>query len=148
MAEKAKYWVSLKLILRRGDEVLGLLARNTGEYSGFYDFPGGRIHIDELAAPFHDVLNREVQEEIGEVRYRLHPAPVAIGRHVTKNGDAILYVFFIGDYESGEPMLSHEHEGSAWLRVDPSNLEKYFTSGILEGVRTYLSSRTAVKDPS
>ncbi len=141
MAEKAKYWLSLKLILRRGDEVLGLRARDDGQFAGYFDLPGGRVHVDEVDAPFRDVLKREVREEIGGVEYAIGPAPVAMGRHVNANGDIFLYVFFVGEHRSGEPKTSHEHIGAEWLKLDNQAIEKHFVSGILEGMRTYLSSR-------
>lgn len=140
MAEKALYQVSLKLILKRGDEVLALKAREDGMFRGFYDMPGGRIHADEFGKDFMDVLRRETQEELGDVRFSVHPMPVGIGKHKSLDGFFVLYVFFVGEYESGEPRLSHEHIGIDWLKLSPENLETYFTSGILEGMRTYLSS--------
>lgn len=141
MAEKALYQVSLKLILKRGDEILALKAREDGMFRGYYDMPGGRIHADEFGKELAGVLRREVQEELGDVRFSMRPEPVALGQHKSLDGIFVLYVFFVGEYESGEPKISHEHIGWDWLKLTDANLGQYFTSGILEGMRTSLSSR-------
>lgn len=145
------YQVSLKLILKnRNGKVLLLKALDKGSYAGFYDFPGGRIHTNEFDTALIKVLKREVREEIGNIKYSLiKPIPVACGRHefiaswgrseeIGKN-TRVLYLFFEGKYLSGNIKISDEHKGYKWVNLKKIKLEKYFQSGILEGIKMYLS---------
>lgn len=144
--ERDFYHVSLKVFLKNQEgRVLALKADPKGSLAGFYDFPGGRIDTDEFGAPFEDMIARELQEEIGSVRYRLSLQPVACGRHripatMTKTGKDIhvLYVFFEAEYRGGDISISREHQGYDWLDFLSIEPEKYFRSGTLEGVRMYL----------
>jgi len=139
------YQVSVKAIIRREDgRVLGLNGRVGGAFEGFYDIPGGRIEESEFAVPFHVVIQREVAEELGpNIRFRLSDAPVAVGRHQSKQGQRVLYVFFEGVIDTADVALevSHEHVGWAWLDVSTASLEKLFVSGILEGMKQWYTAR-------
>ena len=57
----ANYQVALKVLLRRGDEVLFL--RITDPLMCF-DLPGGRIDNVETKTPLARILAREVREEL------------------------------------------------------------------------------------
>jgi 8-oxo-dGTP diphosphatase len=124
---------------------LALKAISRGSYAGFYDLPGGRIDTDEFKTKFADIVSREVGEELGKVKYKLIPKIVAYGRHIippylTKTGKEIhvLYLFFEAKYLGGEIKTSFEHAGFIWLDLKKIELAKYFTSGLLEGVKMYL----------
>lgn len=139
--EKDFYNVSLKLLLKNDKgEVLGLKADPRGTLAGFYDFPDGRINKDEFHTPFTEILKREVQEELGNVQFRMKNQPVAIGRHiVSKNPEVrVLLVFFEAEYLGGEIQISAEHTGTQWIDLHNEDPKKYFTSGALEGVLMYL----------
>jgi len=146
--ERDFYQISLKLLLRNGEgEVLALKAVDNGSYAGFYDFPGGRIDTDEFETDFLEIMKREVEEEIGGgVNFEIKPKPVAIGRHLiplsmNSSGSDIkvMYIFFEGDYKSGEIEISPEHTSYKWIDLKKENLKKYFKSGTLEGVNMYLN---------
>ena len=146
--EKDLYQVSLKLLLKNEkDEILVLNHRKDSAFFGFYDLPGGRIHKDEFKTPLLKILKREVKEETGNVLFTVNPAPVAVGRTEVTQLEAprqkekevhFLFLFFEGKYLGGKIKISNEHTGYAWLSPSKSNLSKYFTRGILEGVKMYL----------
>lgn len=149
MAEIDFYQVSLKLFIKNEKhEILGLKATQGEIFSKFYDLPGGRIDVSELSTSFEKIIAREVAEEAGNIVFRFHDKPVAIGRHVIPAKDInatqelhLLYVFFEAEYVSGEVCLSSEHCDYAWINLDKVELEKYFCSGILEGVKMYKQYR-------
>ena len=129
-------------------EVLAMKADPHGSYAGFYDFPGGRIDMDEFHTPFFEIIKREIEEEIGSnIVYTLNPKPVATGRHCIEAQYArgakdihVVYLFFEAKYVSGEVIISDEHTGFEWLDLLNIELEKYFKSGNLEGVRMYINT--------
>ena len=145
--EKDLCQISLKLLLKnKRGEILALKAVPHGSYAGFYDLPGGRIDVDEFKTDLADIIAREVAEELGGVQFKLSSKVVAVGRHIipsslTKNGKDVhvLYLFFEAKYLGGEIKTSAEHTGFAWLDLKKIKPAKYFTSGILEGVRMYLN---------
>jgi len=143
---KDKYQISLKVILtnQKGETLLFKCVEN-GSFAGFYELPGGRIDVDEFAAPLIDIVERELHEEVGEVQFDLHQQPVALGRHQIqpeftedKKATRVLYVFFEAELLSGEVVISDEHIGFEWVKLSGIELEKYFKSGILEGIKMYL----------
>ena len=141
-----KYQVSLKVFIKNEkDEVLALKASDTGTMAGYYDFPGGRIDAEEFRTPFTDIVAREIAEECGEVEFELGDRPVALGRHLIpadpeKNAPEIhvLYVFFEAGMQKVSVTVSDEHTGYRWFDLSNTELEKYFTSGNLEGAKMYL----------
>ncbi len=140
------YQISLKVILKNKlGEALILKADLNGSYAGFYDLPGGRISIDEFSVPFEEVVKREVEEEIGNIDYKINPKPVAIGRYIIpakfnrpKKDIHVLYIFFEAQYENGDIKISDEHDDHLWLNLSNQKLKKYFKSGILDGIKMYL----------
>lgn len=140
------YHVSLKAILKnKNGEVLVLKADSNGTFAGFYDLPGGRIDEDEFTTPLSEILKREIAEEIGEAEILINGIPVGIGRHCIKKEHAnsekdvhVFYVVYEVQLETGNVNISEEHEGFEWIDLNKIELEKYFTSGLLEGVKMYL----------
>lgn len=147
--ERGIYQVSLKLLLKNNNgEVLALKAADNGSYAGYHDLPGGRIDTDEFNLDFTEIIDREVQEEIGNIEVRVNSKPVGVGRHLipaimTTSGKDIqvLYLFFEAEYLSGDVNISNEHTNFKWLSLKDIELDKYFTSGILEGVRMYCDGK-------
>jgi 8-oxo-dGTP pyrophosphatase MutT (NUDIX family) len=139
------YQVSLKVFLKNSaGRVLVLKTPESGSYKGFYDLPGGRIDVDEFQLPFTEVLYREIQEEVGDVDCLIGDNPISLGRHFVPKGPLrdddmqFLYVFFEGEYRSGDIQISSEHADYKWVDLKAISLEDYFMSGILEGARGYL----------
>ncbi|TSC55655.1 MAG: hypothetical protein G01um101418_761 [Parcubacteria group bacterium Gr01-1014_18] len=147
--EKALYQVSLKALLKNSKgEILALKALGSGSFSGFYDFPGGRIDSDEFSIPLSDILAREIREEIGNIQFKIYSSPVGVGRHLipaamTSGGvdKQVLYLFFEVDYLGGEIKISDEHTDYKWLNLKEIDPKQYFKSGVLEGVEMYLRFR-------
>jgi len=144
--ERGVYQVSLKVILKnKNGEVLVLRTKEDSSYRGENDFPGGRIDADEFDLDFMEVLSREIKEEAGDIKFRLSPEPVSLGRHFAGakfsrfNKDIkFFYVFFVGEYIDGEISISDEHTSYQWLKLEDIKPEDYFISGILEGVKGYI----------
>lgn len=146
MSKQDYYHVSLKAILKNAEgKILALKAVEDGSLGGFYDLPGGRMDEDEFATPFAEILEREIREEVGDVKFSVEDAPVALGRHLIPKENIrqekdihVLLVFFEAEYVEGDIKISDEHIGFEWIDLRTAELEKYFTSGILEGIRMYL----------
>lgn len=144
--EQGLYQVALKLLLRNEKgETLLLKEGSGGVYKSFYDLPGGRIDVDEFDKDFFEVLKREISEEIGDITYRVHKAPVAIGKHlipgsVSRSGKdiRILYILFLGELTGGEIRMSEEHLDYRWIDLSNVKLEEYLRSGLLDAVRMFL----------
>ncbi|MFC1663317.1 NUDIX domain-containing protein [Patescibacteria group bacterium] len=147
--ERDFYQVSLKLILKNSNEEI-LLVKTLPENSGsnYYELPGGRINTDEFTVPLTEILQREISEEIGEVKYKLNPVPVAVARHLipanitAKHKDIhVLYVIYEATYISGDITLSDEHPEFQWIDLIKNDPEQYLNSGNLEGMRMYYSRK-------
>ena len=146
MSNHDLYQISLKVFLKnKAGEILILKSNKDGSYAGFYDVPGGRIDADEFSVSFEKIVKREVEEEIGSIDYKLNPKPAAISRYLlpakfnrSKKDIHVLYIFFEAQYENGDIKISDEHEDHLWLNLSNQPLEKYFKSGILEGIKMYL----------
>ncbi len=144
---RESYHISLKVFLKNAEgKTLVLTSLSTGTFGGYHDFPGGRIEQDEFNTPLLEILEREVQEEVGISDITINPHPVSVGRHlilskftIEKNKDVpVFYVFYEGTCNADNVSISEEHEGSEWVDLKEVDLKKYFTSGILEGVMAYL----------
>lgn len=147
---RESYHVSLKIFINNtANETLVLSAADNGTFSGFHDLPGGRIDKQEFKVPLLDILEREIEEEVGLSGITIKPTPVAVARHlilskftIEKTKDIpVFYVFYEGALSSGDIKISDEHGGYEWVDLNKIDLEKYFTSGILDGVKMYLQSK-------
>lgn len=149
MSQQDFYHVSLKAILKNAQgKVLVLKADSQGTFAGFYDLPGGRIDEEEFLVPLPEILKREIAEEIGTAEIEINETPVAVGRHCIKKEHAnsekdihVLYVFYEAELKGGGVKISDEHESFEWVDLQAIELEKYFTSGMLEGIKMYLSKK-------
>ena len=150
MESRESYHISLKIFINNSsNETLILTAVNNGTFAGYHDLPGGRIDKHEFSVPLLSILQREIEEEVGLTGIVINPKPVAVGRHlilskftIEKSRDIpVFYVFYEGTLSSGDVKISDEHGGYKWVDLSKIDLEKYFTSGILEGVRMYLQSK-------
>ncbi len=94
----ANYQVALKVLLRRGDEVLFL--RITDPLMCF-DLPGGRIDNVETKTPLARILAREVREELGvDVRYTLG-APLFQFRRYVASHKIYNFLIRVKKFENG-----------------------------------------------
>ncbi|OIO47338.1 MAG: hypothetical protein COS76_04560 [Candidatus Portnoybacteria bacterium CG06_land_8_20_14_3_00_39_12] len=151
--QKDLYQISLKLILKnKQGEILLLRAPDVGgRFAGFYDLPGGRIHVDEFLTPFERCIEREVREEAGDVKFKIDSVPVAIvrdGPPILKDseiGKRILYIFFQAEYLGGDVLISSEHVGYCWVDLAKENLERLFPPEFLKGIKMCLLQQKKIK---
>lgn len=114
----ANYHVSLKILLRKGDEFLFL--RNP--HNTQFDLPGGRIDDNEDAAPLNEILAREIREELGEnLKYQLGNPAFQFRWFITEKGWQIFLTVYEAEYLSGEIQISDEHSDYIWI-----NPKKYY----------------------
>ncbi len=133
-----KMWVSQKLLLRRGEEVL-LLA--SAEF-GLQDTPGGRLNGTITQNCSQDGLFeefvREIEEEIGDEVTYSRPKIVGTCVHVNRKNDLVFLVFYEAEYLDGDIVLSGEHARYKWVNrisYDPS-IDSWYPSH-LEFMRDY-----------
>ena len=108
----ALYQVALKLLLRKGKEVLFLRASD----DGLWDIPGGRIDIGEERTPLKKILAREIKEELGpHVRYRAGKPLFQFCHYVSSHKAFSFLTVYEGVYVSGEISLSFEHTTYEWI---------------------------------
>ena len=146
------YQLSLKVIMKNNNnEILALGGLPNGSFSGFNDFPGGRVGKMEFATPLTDILKREIKEEIGDIKYKLKPKPVAVGKHLLRSSISglpkdvhVLYLFFEANYLSGDIEISEEHTSYKWVDLNKHDSAKLFKSGNLEGINMYLSKHEEI----
>jgi len=146
MPKRDLYQISLKTILKNDiDEVLILNGHPRGSFAGYYDLPGGRIDVEEFTVPFSNIIERELKEEVGDLKVIIQPKPVALGRHLIpasmtyeKTDLHLLYIFLEVKLIAGDFHISDEHDGFKWVNLHESQPAKLFKSGILEGINMYL----------
>lgn len=108
----AIYQVGLKILLRNGTEVLILRDAQTG----YIDLPGGRINILEKDTPIAEILQREIQEELGKsMKYSLGKPVFQFRRFIPGRDVGIFITVYEGSYVSGDIVLSDEHAAFEWV---------------------------------
>jgi len=143
-----KYEVSLKILLKKSDEylLLNISKKDKISTSKHFDLPGGRININETFIPFHELIDREIKEEIGtNVKYKLRSDPVSIGesyipeRIEIKSGEirGRFFVLFEAEYLGGEIKTSDEHSGYTWLNLSKDKVENLFTPLLWDLLKNY-----------
>ena len=137
--EKDKYFVAVKVFLRKDDELLILK-----DSFGCWDLPGGRIKTDEFETPLEDIIKRKMSEELGDdIKYQIGK-PLVFMRHQREErveGNPTVRIFAIGyegSFEGGDIQLSERRTEMKWVDVKNFKPEDYFTGGWLEGVEDYL----------
>ena len=145
MSEIDTFHVSQKLFfINEKQEILILKDAHTT----YYDFPGGRLNKDEFTVPLLHSLQREVEEELGrDVMLTICDGVVAVARDslwnkILKRLDDKRHVFLLfyeGEYEGGEIILSDEHESYKWVKIATFNPIGMFKHGIEETARAYIA---------
>lgn len=147
MKKIAKYSVSLKAFIKNNKwETLILRTWNDSSFYWKYDFPWGRIDEDEFDVKLEDILKREINEELWNVKVNLWKNPVANSRNFaskeftyTWNDEYVFYNFWEWDLISWDIEISHEHFWYKWVKLEEIVLEDYFSSWMLEWVKMYLN---------
>ncbi|NUM25379.1 MAG: NUDIX domain-containing protein [Candidatus Buchananbacteria bacterium] len=161
MIEKEKsqdpenFQVSLKILLKKNNQYLLLNVAKTDRVAGMekFDLPGGRINRDELNLPFHQLVDREVKEELGPlITYKLRPDPVSLGQAIIpdfieiKPGEtrSRFFVLFEAEYLSGEIEISDEHSDYQWTDLQPNHIEQLFTPLLWDVLKNYFDWNTNI----
>lgn len=111
-AVHGNYNVALKILLKKGNEYLFL----TDEKGKYFDFPGGRININENYTSFKNILSREVTEELGKnLVLEIEEPIIHYRRHNEEKNIHIFMCLFLANYISGKIELSPEHTKYHWI---------------------------------
>jgi len=136
----AYFQVSVKAILKKDDRILLLETPD-----GYYDFPGGRIDESEIDMNMHDVLNREISEELGdELNFKIKHLIFTSRRHYNKgNTDyRLIVLYYLAEYVDGDIKLSDEHATSRWIY--PSDIldapDKFMSNDEYEQYRNFVTN--------
>ncbi len=114
------YAIGTSVYVRKDGEIL-ILKRAGGAAKGSWYIPGGALDEGETT---EECARRELKEETGlEVPGQFHL--IAITPMFAYDQDMFL-VAYACDYESGDVVLSHEHEGYRWLSAEQYR-NRYFS---------------------
>lgn len=140
---KDQYYVAVKLFLENDGKLFVFKDR-----WGSWDLPGGRIRKYEFDTPLEKVIERKMNEEVGEqVSYQLGK-PLVMMRHerVEQMPDGspspTIRIFAVGyqaELIDGEPRLGDHHVEMKWVDIETFQPEDYFAGGWLKGVQEYLA---------
>jgi len=135
MKQEGLFEVALKLFVRKGDELLVLIAANTKQG----DFPGGRMDMTDSLFERENSLRREITEELGgSVSLKVSREPCFIFPYTSKNNtQEVLGLAHVANYEGGEIILSEEHIKMLWLPVEEA--VKHYEGDFLKGIEKYLT---------
>lgn len=142
MKKIANYNISLKVFLQNDKwETLILKTPDSSSFHGNYDLPWGRIDEDEFYVDLLDILDREIKEEVWNIKYTVNKKPVAVFRHRAEYNDRvedIFYPFYEAKIISWDINISDEHSEYKWVKLSDIVLEEYFISWILDWAKMYL----------
>ncbi len=135
----ATFYCSLKIILKNSEgKILALESDKVGELSGFYDLPGGRIDENEIGFPFIRSIDREVREEAGDIQFIIDPRPIfSITWQLSNYPYPFVYIYYEGQYKSGDIKISDEHQSYKWITLDKQEIEKHFTKWHYKALTEY-----------
>jgi 8-oxo-dGTP pyrophosphatase MutT (NUDIX family) len=134
----ASFEVGLKAFLVRDGRLL-LVRETIGER--LWEVPGGRFDVGEETTPPHEILRRELGEELGgELRWDLIGLRDAWVRPAPERGTHVFLVGFECRWLAGEVRLSDEHVECRWVGPDdwrglslaeqyPRILERFWARG-------------------
>lgn len=123
------FHISLKLLLKndKGEMLLLKSISKNKEWHDTWDLPGGRINKDEIDVGFHEAIDREIKEEVGEIEYVLRADPVSLSKCSYEHDDSQrFFILFEAKYIKGEIKVSEEHSGYAWKKITSKNAEENF----------------------
>lgn len=106
------YHVGLKILLRKQDEFLFLKPA----LGSSFDLPGGRISVEEKETPLHEILHREIREELGPtLKYQLGSSAFQYRRYFPALNLSVFLNVYEAVFISGDILLSPEHRSYQWI---------------------------------
>lgn len=133
-----KFQISLKILLKNNRDEYLILKSSPGPYfKEKFDFPGGRINTNEVNVDFHKLIDREINEETGKIKYKLRPDPVSVSNYKFPNKKTIFYILFEAEYINGKITISDEHTEFRWQKLKSSNIKKLFHPSLIKLLRNY-----------
>jgi 8-oxo-dGTP diphosphatase len=138
--QPAKYQISLKALVKneQGEYLILKSLSNSPHFAGYYDLPGGRINQEETKINFHQIIIREIKEEVGPIKHQLKPNPVSLSQYYYPNNDKILYILFQTKYIKGKIKISHEHTAYRWQKLNKNSIKKFFHPALQQLMINYL----------
>lgn len=137
----AKFNVGIKAIMQNSEgKILTLKAHDNGPMAGYNDMPGGRIEETEIGVPFTEILQREIEEELGDIQYKIEHQPVTAVSWTWPNGQDMTFIYYLAKYEFGDLIISDEHWGHEWIEPTIENIDKYFTTYHNAALKQYLQN--------
>lgn len=128
------FQITLKVFLRKGGAFLVLKDAE----SGFGDLPGGRLGQGEIYDPFPMCIDREIKEELGDIKYLLREKPLFYFPHrILNGGHEALGIAFLAEYQGGEIRLSEEHNQMSWENVEAYHPGELFKDHLLYAVEHF-----------
>ncbi|HMV77247.1 MAG TPA: NUDIX hydrolase [Leptospiraceae bacterium] len=136
MTQHSVFQITQKLFLRKGQKLLVLRDRK----SGLGDLPGGRMTEKEFFSDWKESLKRELVEELGSsFSIKIHDDIILVHRHrVNADNHPCIILGYEGEFLSGEPVMSDEHDFMEWVDINTYNPENLFSEYMLEAVNIYL----------
>lgn len=110
MADESKQWVAVTVLIFREGQMLSMRRSSTQEAGpGLWEGVSGRVRAgeDPIAA-----ARREVIEETG-LDVEIQPRPVT-SYAAMRRGEPMTVIVFVADHQSGEVVLSEEHDDFRW----------------------------------
>lgn len=136
MSEHGFFQITQKAFIRRGDELLVMRDRKSGEG----DLPGGRMNEDEFFGDWILSLKRELSEELGNnLKLKIKEDVILVHKHRVNLGNhPCIILGYEAEFESGELQISDEHDYMEWVNTKTYNPEPLFSEYMLEAVKKYL----------
>lgn len=142
MSQHGFFQLTQKLFIRKGNLLLILRDRK----SQLGDLPGGRMNQDEFYDDWLKSLERELFEELGgNIKVKINPRPMLVYKHKVNDGNyPCIIVGYHGEYESGDLMLSEEHDYFEWIDVNQYDPELLFADYMLDAINYYLDRECVI----
>ncbi len=138
--DPAQFHVGLKVLLVNDQNEFLLLkaVSKDNTWHDTWDLPGGRINRDELETDFHQIIDREIKEEVGDIKYSLRADPVALAKCAYDDATSNqLFVLFEAKYRGGKIEISHEHSAYEWKKITPDVVKENFHQGLKQLMDNY-----------
>jgi mutator protein MutT len=110
--------------------------------AGIWFFPGGKVEVENINEIIEVALHREVEEEVG-VKIKEEIEYLYSQGFVRSSGDHVVGMYFLVEYDSGEPKPLEDQEKVEWFSIEEmEDISKKQNSKYMEPVIEKLKDRT------